>query len=98
MKTVKLAPKASQDPENIWYYGHHHFGEEQADRYINQISGIFQVMSENNSGTPRPEPGEYICALPVERHMLYFIQTDTDIIIIRIVSQQQDAGCHLSRR
>ncbi|EAA2540646.1 type II toxin-antitoxin system RelE/ParE family toxin [Salmonella enterica subsp. enterica serovar Newport] len=41
MKTVKLTPKASQDLEDIWYYGSRHFGEEQADRYINQISGIF---------------------------------------------------------
>lgn len=96
MKTVKLTPKASQDLEDIWYYGYQHFGEEQADRYISKISGIFQVMSDNNIGTPRPELGEYICALPVERHMLYFLQTDYDIIVIRILSQHQDAGSHLN--
>lgn len=96
MKTVKLTPKASQDLEDIWYYGYQHFGEEQADRYISKISGIFQVVSDNNIGTPRPELGEYICALPVERHMLYFLQTDYDIIVIRILSQHQDAGRHLN--
>ena len=96
MKTVKLTPKASQDLDDIWYYGYHHFGEEQADRYINQSSCIFQVISDHNIGTPRPELGEYISALPVERHMLYFLQTDTEIIIIRILSQHQDAGRHLN--
>lgn len=96
MKTVKLTPKASQDLEDIWYYGYHHFGEEQTDKYINQISDIFQVMSAHNIGTPRPEPGEYICALPVDRHMIYFLQTDTEIVIIRILSQHQDAGRHLN--
>lgn len=96
MKTVKLTPKASQDLEDIWYYGYHHFGEEQADRYINQISYIFQVMSDHNIGTLRPELGEYIFSLPVERHMLYFLQTDTEIIIIRILSQHQEAGRHLN--
>ena len=25
VKTVKLTPKASQDLEDIWYYGYHHF-------------------------------------------------------------------------
>ena len=40
--------------------------------------------------------GEDICAQPVARHMLYFIQTDTAIIIIRILSQHQDAGRHLN--
>ncbi|EDQ9691030.1 type II toxin-antitoxin system RelE/ParE family toxin [Salmonella enterica subsp. enterica] len=96
MKTVKLTPKASQDLEEIWYYGYHHFGEEQADKYVNQISDIFRVMSVHNIGTPRPELGEYICALPVERHMIYFLQTDTEIVIIRIISQHQDAGRHLN--
>ncbi|EEO1511826.1 type II toxin-antitoxin system RelE/ParE family toxin, partial [Salmonella enterica] len=24
MKTVKLTPKASQDLEDIWFYGYHH--------------------------------------------------------------------------
>ncbi|EHA0860746.1 type II toxin-antitoxin system RelE/ParE family toxin [Salmonella enterica] len=80
----------------MWHYSRHYLAEEQADRYINQISGIFQVMRDNNIGTPRPELGEYICALPVERHMLYFLQTDTEIIIIRILSQHQDASRHLN--
>ncbi|EGL6851575.1 type II toxin-antitoxin system RelE/ParE family toxin [Salmonella enterica] len=96
MKTVKLTPKASQDLEDIWYYGYHHFGEELADTYINQISGIFQILSENNIGTPRPEQGEHIRVLPVERHMIYLLQTDYDIIVIRILSQHQDAGRHLN--
>ncbi|MBD3126262.1 MULTISPECIES: type II toxin-antitoxin system RelE/ParE family toxin [Citrobacter] len=96
MKTVKLTPKASQDLEDIWYYGYHHSGEKQADKYINQISDIFQVMSDHNIGTPRPELGEYIFALPVERHMIFFLQTDTEIIIIRILSQHQNAGRHIN--
>ncbi|HAV9130864.1 TPA: type II toxin-antitoxin system RelE/ParE family toxin [Escherichia coli] len=92
VKTVKLTPKASQDLEYIWYYGYHHFGEEQADKYINQISDIFQVMSNHNIGTPRPELGEYTLALPVERHMVYFLQTNT----IRILSHHQDASRHFN--
>lgn len=96
MKIVKLTPKASRDLEDIWYYGYHYFGEDQADKYINQISVIFQVLSENNIGTPRPELGEYIRVLPVERHMIYFLQSDYDIIVIRILSQHQDAGRHLN--
>lgn len=72
------------------------FGEERADRYINQLSAFFLFWSAHNIGTPRPELGEYILALPVEWHMLYFLQTDTEIIIIRILSQHQDAGRHLN--
>ncbi|HBX6237341.1 type II toxin-antitoxin system RelE/ParE family toxin [Klebsiella pneumoniae] len=35
-------------------------------------------------------------ALPVERYMLYFWHTNTEIFIIRILSQHQDAGRHLN--
>ncbi|OQM39575.1 hypothetical protein BZK42_24065 [Citrobacter braakii] len=56
MKTVKLTPKASQDLEDIWYYGQHHFGEQQTDRYINQLSDIFQVMSAHSSGSSSDAP------------------------------------------
>lgn len=48
----------------------------------------------NSIDPPGPEPGEYINALPFERHIIYFLQTDTDIILI--LSQHQDAGRHLN--
>lgn len=73
-------------PINIFisYYSFHHFVEEQANKYINHMSDMFRLLSE------------YINALPFERHIIYFLQTDTDIIIIRILSQHQDAGRHLN--
>ncbi|EPB5915890.1 type II toxin-antitoxin system RelE/ParE family toxin [Citrobacter amalonaticus] len=96
MKTVKITPSASQYLEDIWFYGYHFFGEDQADKYINHISDIFRILGENNTVTPRPELGEHINALTFEQHIIYFLQTDTDIIIIRILSQHQDTGCHLN--
>ncbi|EBV5086432.1 type II toxin-antitoxin system RelE/ParE family toxin [Salmonella enterica subsp. enterica serovar Ball] len=48
----------------------------------------------NSIDPPGPEPGEYINALPFERHIIYFLQTDTDITLI--LSQHQDAGRHLN--
>ncbi|MEA20100.1 type II toxin-antitoxin system RelE/ParE family toxin [Salmonella enterica] len=53
-------------------------------------------MRSDKKGTPRAELGEYIFALPVERHMVYFLQTDTEIVIIRILSQHQDVGRHFN--
>ncbi|EJX4476344.1 type II toxin-antitoxin system RelE/ParE family toxin [Salmonella enterica] len=53
------------------------------------------LLGKNSIGIPRPELGEYINALPFERHIIYFLQIDTDIII-RILSQHQDADRHLN--
>lgn len=68
------------DLEDIWFYGYQHFGKVQADNYINHKSDIFRILSENSIDTPRSELGVYINALPFERHIIYFLQTDTDII------------------
>ncbi|EAU2710492.1 type II toxin-antitoxin system RelE/ParE family toxin [Salmonella enterica] len=35
-------------------------------------------------------------ALPVELYTIYFLPTDYDIIVIRVLSQYQDAGRHLN--
>lgn len=51
------------------------------------ISGILQVLMKIIFDTPRPEQGEHVLILPVERHIIYFLQTDYDIIVIRVLSQ-----------
>ncbi|ANO75899.1 hypothetical protein CO57_p00410 (plasmid) [Escherichia coli] len=38
----------------------------------------------------------FIFVLPVESHMIYFLNTDTNVIIIRILIQHQDAVSHLN--
>ena len=67
MRIIKLMPKANEDLEGIWYYSYHHFGEPQADRYVEHLSDVLQILSNNNIGTPRPELGEGIFVLPFER-------------------------------
>ena len=55
MRIIKLMLKANEDLEGIWYYSYHHFGEPQADRYVEHLSDVLQILSNNNIGTPRPE-------------------------------------------
>eukprot|EP01132_Coremiostelium_polycephalum_P021639 gene21639-25684_t len=78
-----------KDLEGIWYYSYHHFGEPQADRYVEHLSDVLQILSNNNIGTPRPELGEGIFVLPFERHVIYFLQSPEEIIVIRILNQNQ---------
>ncbi|HCL9025283.1 TPA: type II toxin-antitoxin system RelE/ParE family toxin [Escherichia coli] len=95
MRIIKLMPKANEDLEGIWYYSYHHFGEPQADRYVEHLSDVLQILSNNNIGTPRPELGEGIFVLPFERHVIYFLQSPGKIIVIRILNQNQDVTRHL---
>ncbi|MCF3764586.1 type II toxin-antitoxin system RelE/ParE family toxin, partial [Salmonella enterica] len=39
---------------------------------------------------------EYIYALQFEWHIIYFIQSFTEVIVILILSQHKDAGKHVN--
>ncbi len=45
VRIIKLMPKANEDLEGIWYYSYHHFGEPQADRYVEHLSDVLQTFS-----------------------------------------------------
>ncbi|HGN8993483.1 TPA: type II toxin-antitoxin system RelE/ParE family toxin [Klebsiella michiganensis] len=94
MKEIELTPKAEEDLETIWDYSFRQFGVAQADEYIGRLAAIFDVLATHEIGTPRPELGENICSLPVEKHMIYFISSYSAVTIIRILSQSQDTSRH----
>ncbi|MCG9529038.1 type II toxin-antitoxin system RelE/ParE family toxin [Providencia rettgeri] len=90
VKKISLTPKALEDLENIWFYSQRHFGMNKADEYINRISAIFDVLSQHEVGTCRNELGENILSIPIEKHVIFFISSLLDIVIIRILNQAQD--------
>lgn len=71
-----------------------HVSDVYTDSACTLVSGLLH-LSDNHIGTHRPELGEDIYALPFERHVIYFLQTQEAVIVIRVLSQYQDAGRHL---
>lgn len=96
MKEINLSPKANGDLEDIWSYSQEKFGVDKADEYISRFSDIFDVLATHEIGTKRPELGEHIFSLPIEKHMIFFIPSDTAITVIRILNQSQDIIRHLA--
>ncbi len=52
-------------------------------------------MRDNNI-VPFPEQRKYISALSIERHILYCLQTDTQIITCKL-SQRPDDDRHINK-
>lgn len=98
MKEIRLTPKASEDLEAIWLYSLHNFGQTKADEYIGRLSDIFDVLARHDIGVARTDLGEDIYSLPIESHVIFFIPTTSELTIIRILGQSQDAVRHLSWR
>ncbi|EBO3000934.1 type II toxin-antitoxin system RelE/ParE family toxin [Salmonella enterica subsp. enterica serovar Agona] len=66
--------------------------------YIDHLSAVFSAPGRSPYRNPLAEPDERIYALPFERHVIYFLQTEAVVIVIRVLSQHQDAGRHLHWR
>ena len=96
MKIIELTPKAREDLAAIWDYSFRRYGVMKADEYIGRLSAVFDVLATHAVGTPRPELGEAIFSLPVKQHMIYFVPSQANITIIRILSHAQDSVRHVN--
>lgn len=98
MKEINLTPKAIEDLENIWLYGQIQFGLAKADEYVAHFSDIFDILARHEIGTQRSELGENIFSLPIEKHVIFFVPSESSITVIRILNQSQDVNRHIPWR
>ncbi|ECC3553950.1 type II toxin-antitoxin system RelE/ParE family toxin [Salmonella enterica subsp. salamae] len=68
------------------------------DPFSSEVKAGKGLGGKNSINTPGADLVEYINALPFERYLMCFLQTDIDIIIIHILSQYQDASLYLNRQ
>ena len=94
MKEIELTPRAIEDLEAIWFYSYEQFGPATAEEYIEKTSAVFGVLTEHQIGTHRPELGNDMHSLPVEKHVIFFVPSQTVITVIRILSQAQEVLRH----
>ncbi len=92
----KLAPRARKDMEAVWLYSLTEWGAEQADRYIDDLTAAFELLT-NNPKTGRP--CEMIRAryrkYPVIRHVVYYRETSYGIKIMRVLHDRMLVSRHL---
>ena len=52
MAEYRLSPAAERDLEGIWKYTRAEWGLEQAERYIDLLTAVFQVLAESPKSAP----------------------------------------------
>lgn len=96
MAEYRLAPAAERDLENIWLYTWQQWGPEQADRYIDTLTGAFTELAQAPLSFPACDtirPGYR--RRTVERHTVYYRVADYGVAIIRILHHRMDAPRNL---
>lgn len=96
LRSVRLAPLARHDLEEIWTYTARTWSADQADRYH---AGIMEAIDGLAHGKRvgrdisdiRPGYLKY----SVGRHLLFYRLSDTHLIVVRILHQRMDVDAHL---
>ncbi|SET61984.1 type II toxin-antitoxin system RelE/ParE family toxin [Thorsellia anophelis] len=94
-KSYRLTPLAEIDIEEIWLYSNQNWGGEQADTYhqniINTIASLINGHKQGRPVSSLPDFHKVLCGA----HVIYFIETDSSIDVIRILHQKQDVELNL---
>lgn len=98
MKQFDLSKKAKQDLKDIAEFTESRWGREQRNVYLQQIDSLFNLLANKPSlGKPCDEILKGYSKSPHASHIVFFIQTDVDkILITRILHKRMDYTSNLS--
>jgi len=86
----KINLEAKEDLRQIYSYGYHKWGVEQADRYFNQLFVCFDKICQNPQQFPQVNEirqGYNRCVCGADN--IYFRMNDDKIEIMRIIGSQE---------
>ncbi|WP_370043510.1 type II toxin-antitoxin system RelE/ParE family toxin [Sinorhizobium fredii] len=88
---LRLTPRARADLEDIWQYTAETWSVEQADRYIESLSGTFEaLLAMPEMARERSEFAVPVRIHPSGQHVIiYWIEPDY-LLIIRVLGARQD--------
>jgi toxin ParE1/3/4 len=98
--SYKLTRLAEEQLIECYLFGHQHYGEERAERYLGDIQSCFELLS-NNPKLARIRK-EYGSALRVHHHkrhyVAYIIEDGTNnILVLSVLHDSMDLAQHLGQ-
>lgn len=96
MAEYRLTPAAERDLASVWTYTVRQWGVEQAERYIDFLTAAFAELADSPKAATTCDhirPGYR--RWRVARHMVYFLEADYGIAVVRVLHERMDAARHL---
>ena len=90
-----LTPRAEADLEDIFAYTAQRWSITQAEDYhAGLVAGLERLGRGERSGRPVDIPGGYL-KYAVGSHLVFYRETEADILIVRILHPRMDVERHL---
>lgn len=93
--TLTFSPAAVADIGAIWDYTAETWGVGQADRYVDDIRRACVGLADGERMGRRVDVLDGYLSFPVGRHLIFFRQLETGIVVIRVLHQSMDVERHL---
>jgi toxin ParE1/3/4 len=93
--TLAFSPAAVADIGAIWDYTAETWGVGQADRYVDDIRSACVALANGEWAGRKVDVLDGYLKYPVGRHLIFFRQVGTGIVVIRVLHQSMDVERHL---
>jgi len=95
-KTIRLSNPAKKGLQLIADYSQQVWGATQKRKYLNLIrKSLRQLNLMGNVGIKRDDIVKGLYCLPVQKHIIFYRESDKKFIVIRILHSQMDLKRHI---
>lgn len=95
-RRLLISKRAEADLCEIWLYSFENWGEEQADRYLDELdTGLQECRLHPERGKQRADVRADCWSLLLGQHVAFFRFTDHEVLIQRVLHASMDPNLHL---
>ena len=96
MRAIRKSRLAERDLIEIWSYGFEQWNPAQADKYLDELDEAIRLLVQNpDLGVNRDFVRPGYRALFVNRHVIYYMATDAEIFVVRVLHDEMDPMRHV---
>jgi toxin ParE1/3/4 len=95
-KKLRISGPAERDLGQIGEYTGREWGAAQKRRYLGQIKDGFKAVRDTSGiGTRRDDIHTGLRAHPVRKHVIFYRETKTELVIVRVLHESMNPELHL---
>lgn len=99
MADYRLTPRALADLDAIADYTLARWGRDQTERYLSNLTKRMEMLAEAPSmGRDRSDVARGYRSFPEGRHMIFYIEVETDIAVIGVPHTSMDVRSHFGQQ
>lgn len=98
-RKLRVSGPAKIDLKRIGDYTRGEWGAAQKRKYLGRIKDTFRTLRDTpGMGAPRDDIDKGLRAHPTQKHIIFYRETKTEVVIVRVLHESMEPGGHLGPR